>query len=312
VFTSSRPAGQRQPGDWGGIIMIGNGIINKTGNITIEGTGNGANNPAQVYSGGADNTDNSGILRYVRVEFAGYATATNQELNSFTFAAIGSGTRMEYLQSLAGLDDSFEWFGGAVDGKYLVSYEAGDDHFDISEGYVGRLQYLIAMQTRIIPPRAAAGSPSSDPQAIENDGCDGAGCASGQNSTPLTVPVVANFTLYGTGTTNGVTLPASGGRGMMLRRGTGGFYVNGVVARFPAAAISFCDTTTFLRQTEGVFALQNILAVENGNVFDPQVVTNGTISSTRQYTVDTTANNIRTAAGPASALFTRFQSARVW
>lgn len=300
VFTSSRAAGSRQPGDWGGIIMIGNGIINKTGNITIEGTGNGANNPAQVYSGGADNTDNSGILRYVRVEFAGYATATNQELNSFTFAAIGSGTKLEYLQTLAGLDDSYEWFGGAVDGRYLVSYESGDDHFDMSEGFVGRLQNLIAMQTRIIPPRAAAGSPSSDPQGIENDGCDGAGCTNGQNSTPLTVPVVANFTLFGTGTTNGVTLPASGGRGLMLRRGTGGFYVNGVVARFPSAAISFRDTTTFIRQTEGVFSLQNILLAENGNVFDPQVVG----SSTKQYTVDTTANNVRTTAGTASALFT--------
>lgn len=304
VFTSSRPAGQRQPGDWGGIIMIGNGIVNKTGTITIEGTGNGANNPAQVYSGGTDNADNSGILRYVRVEFAGYATATNQELNSFTFAAIGSGTKLEYLQTLAGLDDSYEWFGGAVDGKYLVSYESGDDHFDISEGYVGRLQYLIAMQTRIIPPRAAAGSPSSDPQAIENDGCDGAGCPSGQNSTPLTVPVVANFTLFGTGTTNGVTLPASGGRGMMLRRGTGGFYVNGVIGRFPAAAISFRDTTTFIRQTEGVFSLQNILLAENGNVFDPQVVG----SSTKQYSVDTTASNIVTTAGTASALFTSVSS----
>ena len=304
VFTSSRAVGQRQPGDWGGVILVGNGIINKTGNITIEGTGNGVNNPAQIYSGGTNNADNSGIMRYVRVEFAGYATAVNQELNSFTFAAIGSGTRLEYLQVLAGLDDSFEWFGGAVDGKYFVSYEAGDDHFDMSEGYIGRLQFLIAMQTRVIPPRSAAGSPSTDPQGIENDGCDGAGCTGGQNASPLTVPVVANFTLMGTGTTNGVNFPPNGGRGMMLRRGTGGFYVNGVVARFPSAGISFRDTTTFIRQTEGVFVLQNILLAENANVFDPQVVTNGMISSTRQYTVDTTANNIRTTAGPATALFT--------
>ena len=300
VFTSSRPAGQRQPGDWGGIIMIGSGIVNKTGVITIEGTGNGVNNPAQVYSGGDKNDDNSGIMRYVRVEFAGYATATDQELNSFTFAAIGSGTRLEYLQVLAGLDDSYEWFGGAVDGKYLVSYEAGDDHFDMSEGYVGRLQYLIAMQTRIIPPRSAAGSPSSDPQGIENDGCAGAGCTNGQNAAPLTVPVIANFTMVGTGTTNGITLPAAGGRGMMLRRGTGGFYVNGIVGRFPSAAISFRDTTTFVRQTEGVFSLQNLLLAENGSVFDPQVVG----SSTRQYSSDTTANNIRTTAATASSLFT--------
>lgn len=310
VFTSSRAAGQRQPGDWGGLIIIGNGVINRSGTITIEGTGNGANNPAQTYSGGTSNTDNSGVLRYVRVEFAGYATATDQELNSFTLAALGSGTTLQYLQSMAGLDDSFEFFGGAVDGKYLVSYEAGDDHFDISEGYVGRLQYLIAMQTRIIPPRAAAGSPSSDPQGIENDGCNGAGCDLGQNSTPFTIPIMANFTLIGVGTSNGVTLPAAGGRGMMLRRGTGGYYINGIVARWPGSAISFRDTTTFIRQTDGNFAVQNILTAENGAMFDPQVFTGGVISATRQYTADTTANKLSTVAGTASALFTSVPTAQ--
>jgi hypothetical protein len=310
VFTSSRAVGQRQPGDWGGLIIIGNGIINRNGSITIEGTGNGANNPAQTYSGGTNNADNSGILRYVRVEFAGYATATDQELNSFTIAAVGSGTKFEYLQSMAGLDDSFEFFGGAVDGKWLVSYEAGDDHFDISEGYVGRLQYLIAMQTRIIPPRSAAGSPSSDPQGIENDGCNGAGCDLGQNSTPLTIPVMANFTVIGVGTANGVTLPAAGGRGAMLRRGTGGYYVNGIIARWPSSAISFRDTTTFVRQTEGTFVLSNILFVENGALFDPQLAPGGVISSTRQYTADTTANKLSTVAGTASALFTNVPSAQ--
>jgi hypothetical protein len=76
VFTSERPAGQRQPGDWGGIIIIGNGIINRTGSTQIEGTGTPANiNPAQFYHGGTDNNDDSGILRYVRIEFAGYPTA---------------------------------------------------------------------------------------------------------------------------------------------------------------------------------------------------------------------------------------------
>jgi hypothetical protein len=309
VFTSLRPAGSRQPGDWGGLIIIGNGVINKTGTVTIEGTGVGTNNPAQVYSGGNSNTDNSGILRYVRIEFAGYATAPNQELNSLTLAAVGSGTTLEYVQTLAGLDDSFEWFGGAVDGKYLVSYESGDDHFDMSEGYVGRLQYLIAMQTRIVPPRAAAGSPSSDPQGIENDGCDGAACPSGQTSPPATIPVVANFTLYGTGTTNGVTLPVSGGRGMLLRRATGGFYVNGVIGRFPVAGISLRDTVTLQRATAGELVVSNILFAENGAMFDPQITP--IVSNTpRQYTLDSTANNLRSVAGTASSLFTSVSAAQ--
>jgi Fibronectin type III domain len=304
VFTSGRPPGSRQPGDWGGLIIIGNGIINKTGNVTIEGTGAPLPaNPAQIYSGGSSNTDNSGILRYVRIEFAGYATAPNQELNSLTLAAVGSGTTIEYVQTLAGLDDSFEWFGGAVDAKYLVSYESGDDHFDMSEGYVGRLQHLIAMQTRILPPRSNAGSPSNDPQGIENDGCDGSSCSNGQTSSPFTIPLVANFTLLGTGTTNGVTLPVGGGRGMVLRRGTGGHYVNGVIGRFPVAGIAFRDTTTFQRSTAGEFTLSNILFAENGAMFEPQATP--IVSNTvRHYSVDTTAANLRTAAGTAASLFT--------
>ncbi|HMS02968.1 MAG TPA: fibronectin type III domain-containing protein, partial [Gemmatimonadaceae bacterium] len=153
VFTSERGAGQRQPGDWGGLIIIGNAPINRTGQVIIEGTGTGSSNPAQVYSGGTNVADNSGSLRYVRVEFAGFATATDAELNSYTFAAVGSGTQMEYLQAMAGLDDHFEWFGGAADAKHLVSYEAGDDHFDMSEGFSGRLQYVIGLQSTVLSPR---------------------------------------------------------------------------------------------------------------------------------------------------------------
>lgn len=133
MFSSSRPVGTRQAGDWGGLVIIGNATSNRSGTVVLEGTGTGPSNPQQVYSGGTTDTDNSGTLRYVRVEFAGYATATDAELNSFTFAAVGSGTTMEYLQVMNGLDDSFEWFGGTADAKYLVSYESGDDHFDMSE-----------------------------------------------------------------------------------------------------------------------------------------------------------------------------------
>src|SRR5690606_15494612 len=147
--------------------------------------------------------------------------------------------RIDHLQALAGLDDHFEWFGGTVDARYLVSYESGDDHFDMSEGFSGRLQHLIAYQSRVLEPRPGAGSVSSDPQGIENDGCGGgASCPAGEDSQPFTIPMVANFTLVGTGP--GV-LSNSGGVGMLLRRGTGGVYVNGVIARWPTAAISLRD-----------------------------------------------------------------------
>lgn len=265
VFTSERTSG-RQAGDWGGLIIVGNGIVNRADPTILEGTGtNATTNPQVNYAGGTNNADDSGELRYVRVEFAGYATAADQELNSFTFAAVGSGTRLSYLQSLYGLDDSFEWFGGAVDGRYLVSYESGDDHFDASEGYTGRNQYLIAFQSVRPEARPAAGTSSSDPQGIENDGCAGANCLNGQNSLPRTDAMFANFTLVGTGA--GVVDGTSGGIGMMLRRGTAGYYVNGIVARWPRAAISLRDQSTLDRVADGTLMIRNLYLAENGSVF---------------------------------------------
>lgn len=294
VFTSSRPEGQRQAGDWGGLILVGRGIINRGDPTIIEGTGVGSGNPAQNYAGGTDNSDNSGILRYVRVEFAGYATAQDQELNSFTFAAVGSGTTAEYLQSLNGLDDSFEWFGGAVNHRYLVSYESGDDHFDASEGYTGRVQYAIAYQTGLLTNiRSGAGTPSSDPQGVENDGCNGSNCSAGHRSDPMTDPLFANFTLVGPGTGTGVD-GTSGGWGVLLRRGTAGYYVNSIVARWPRGAISVRDSVTGARIDEGTLVISNMYLAENGSVFE---------AGSQRYAVDQTANAIEVGPGTAGSVF---------
>lgn len=294
VFTSSRAEGQRQAGDWGGLIIVGNGIINRTAPIILEGTNTGTGNPAVDYAGGTNNADNSGVLRYVRVEFAGYATAADQELNTFTFAAVGSGTILEYLQANNGLDDAYEFFGGAVDGRYFVSYNAGDDHFDMSEGYVGHLQYLIAYQTRTVVPRALAGNVSGDPQGIENDGCNGAGCNNGQNSLPRTVPMVANATLIGPPST---VTNSSGNIGMMLRRGTAGYYVNILASRWTRAGISLRDQTTLDRVTDGTLVLRNMLVTQSPNVFQ-------TGGSSVQGTVDLVANAIETQPNTtATSLF---------
>ncbi len=299
VFTSSRAPGTREPGDWGGLVLVGNGIINKTGVVNLEGTGTSPDNTLVNYGQGTDNSDNSGSLSYVRVEFAGFGPAANQELNSFTFAAVGSGTQLSYLQSMSGLDDSFEWFGGAVDGKYFVSYESGDDHFDMSEGYVGRLQYLIAFQSRILQPRAGAGNVSQDPQGIENDGCDGANCTAGQDATPFTIPMVANFTIVGF--PNTVTVPAGGGRGMVLRRGTGGYYVNGVITREVVSGLSVRDqATTGARLAAGDLDFRNILVTETPTLLD----------ASTNVTVDLTGRSVNYQAGAAAtSLFTALPAA---
>jgi hypothetical protein len=309
VFTSSRPPGQRQPGDWGGLIIVGNATINRSGvEVELEGTGTASGggsgtNYRVVYSGGTTDSDDSGELRYVRVEFAGFAPSLNNELNSFTFAAVGSGTRLSYLQALAGLDDSFEWFGGTVDAKYLVSYESGDDHFDMAEGYRGRVQYAIALQSARLEPRTGAGSPSSDPQGVENDGCEGAGCQNGRNSTPLTTPLLANFTLVGMGDV--ALAGSSGGYGMMLRRGTGGWYVNGIVARWPRAAISLRDPETYARAGSlavpdlgsSDLAVRNVLLVENGAPFQ---------TGSNQFAFDLAGNAIEPVQASTASLFLAF------
>ena len=305
VFTSSRTAGQRQPGDWGGLIMIGNAPIARTGvDVEVEGTGTSTGSTPGTnyrvnYSGGTTASDNSGELRYVRVEFAGFAPVINNELNSFTFAAVGSGTKASFLQSMSGLDDSFEWFGGGFDLTNLVSYESGDDHFDMSEGFSGRLQYLIAFQSDVLTPRSGAGSVSADPVGIENDGCPStaAGCTSGHNTQPFTTPLIANFTLVGTGNT--ATSGSAGGYGMVLRRGTAGYYVNGIVARWPRAALSVRDPETYLRAgsvttpdlTTADLAVRNVLLVENAADFQIG----------QQPPFDLTGNALRSNATTATA-----------
>ncbi len=300
VFTSSQPAGQRLAGDWGGLILVGNGIINRGSPVILEGTGTSAANPQVDYSGGTNNADNSGTLRYVRIEFAGFGSAPNVELNTLTMAAVGSGTQIDHVQAMHGLDDSFEWFGGAVDTKHLVSYNAGDDHFDMSEGHVGRHQFLIALQnTRVVP--RPPGIVATDPQGIENDGCDGANCNAGQNSLPLTMPVIANFTLVGVPAT--VAPTTAGDIGMIIRRGVGGFYVNGVVARWSRAGISLRDQNTLNRIGEGNQVLNNILVSEVGATFQPQS------GATIQGTVDLAANSIEASAASAASLFTALPAA---
>jgi hypothetical protein len=292
VFTSQRAAGNRKPGDWGGIIIVGNAPINRTANpILTEGPVGAAEN----YAGGTSFNDNSGQLKYVRIEFAGYdvSNGAGQELNSLSSYAVGRGTTYEYVQSMGGLDDSFEFFGGGVDARYLVSYEAGDDHFDWTEGYQGRIQYLIALQTTVLAPRPGTGTVSSDPRGFEGDGCesDKPGCT--YANTPYSSPVFANFTLIGPGA--GVFTPQDG-NGAVMRRGTAGTLVNGVIGRWPGVGISIRDAASdALRQVDSLM-VRNVHLVDNGSNFEAVGTNFGSF-------LNTPANAITTGAG-VTALFT--------
>jgi hypothetical protein len=155
------------------------------------------------------------------------------------------------------------------------------------------LQFLIAYQSRVLTPRSGAGSISGDPQGIENDGCDAgaSGCDSGHNSTPLNLPVVANFTIIGRGDAG--TISSSGDIGMVLRRGTGGHYVNGVLGRWARAGISVRDAATQTRVTDGDLTINNILVSEA-----PVIYQTG-----QQAGVDAAANDLILSAATTASLF---------
>lgn len=189
VFTSSAAAGSRSTGDWGGVIIAGNAKINVPGGIgTIEG-GNLANPDGTVSDGqygGLNDLDNSGELRYVRIEYAGFAYAPNNELNGLTLGAVGSGTKISYVQVSYGFDDAFEFFGGTVNCDHLISFRGNDDDFDTDFGYSGKVQWGVCLRD------TAVADPVSGANGFESDN-DGSGSGNG----PKTSAIFSNMTMVG-------------------------------------------------------------------------------------------------------------------
>lgn len=177
VFTSNQAKGQRKPGDWGGLIVCGRAKNNKSAMI-IEG------GPRTTH-GGNDDNDNSGVLSYVRCEFAGYPFKADQEINGITFGSVGKGTKIDHLQVSYSNDDSYEWFGGAVDCKYLVAYHGWDDDFDTDNGFSGKLQFLLGVRN----PKIADTSLSNGFESDNNP--------DGTSVSPITTCVFSNVTLVG-------------------------------------------------------------------------------------------------------------------
>lgn len=299
VFTSWRAPGARRPGDWGGIVIIGNAPINRTANpIFTEGPVGASEN----YAGGTVFNDNSGSLRYVRIEFAGYdvSNGSGQELNGLSMYAVGRGTKLEYVQVMSGLDDSFEWWGGAADGRYLVSYEAGDDHFDWTEGFRGRNQFLIGYQTTTLQPAAGTGTLSSDPRGFEGDGCDSATAGCTFANQPFSSPVFANFTLIGPGA--GV-FAQNDGNGAVVRRGSAGTFVNGVIGRWPGVGFSIRNTESDALRALDSLVVRNVHLVDNGANFEPAGTNFGAALSAAGY-ANTTGTGVTAlfAALPAAGV----------
>jgi hypothetical protein len=215
VFTSERAPGEREPGDWGGLVIVGRATNNQpNGVFELEG-GYGA------FAGGTNDADNSGSLKYVRVEYAGVPINPNQEVNSFTFGSVGSATQMEYLQASFGNDDSFEWFGGTVNGKYLVAWKGWDDDFDIDFGYRGNLQFIVGVRGNLL-----ADQSGSNGFEVDNNG-------QGTLVEPFTSATISNASLIGPKIDPTTQISNNFQNGMHLRRSNKLKVYNALVVGYP-------------------------------------------------------------------------------
>ncbi len=203
VFTSNKPAGQRVPGDWGGILLAGKAPINVPGGTAFF---EGGCDPVLGLYGGTDAADNSGILRYVRIEFAGIPFQPNNELNSLTMGGVGSGTVIEHVQCSYGGDDGFEWFGGTVNGKWIINYRTVDDMFDTDFGYNGKNQWVLGVSDPNIADVSGSNAFESD-----ND-------AGGSTNGPKTDATFTNVSIFGPKQTPNTVIASNFRRSMHIRR----------------------------------------------------------------------------------------------
>ncbi|MDW9380470.1 hypothetical protein [Chryseobacterium sp. JV558] len=186
IFTSEKPSPKR--GDWAGVVILGNAPTNASfGGVNgigeIEG---GINNSDGLgLYGGNNAADNSGVLKYVRIEYAGYAFLPDKEINGLTFGGVGNGTTVDYVEVAYANDDSFEWFGGTVNCSHLISYKGLDDDFDTDNGFSGNIQFGIGVRDSQIADVSGSNAFESD-----ND-------ANGSTLTPQTSATFSNMTIIG-------------------------------------------------------------------------------------------------------------------
>jgi len=183
IFTSNEAVGARNEGDWGGLVLLGLAKNNQPGGVAnIEGI---VPTTDTQFGGNYDN-DYSGILRYVRIEFAGIALEPNKEINGVTFGSVGSQTIVDYVQVSFSGDDSFEWFGGTVNCKHLIAYRGLDDDFDTDFGYRGKVQFFLSIRDKDMSDAAG------DSNSFESDND-----AAGSTAQPKTAPIFSNGTIVG-------------------------------------------------------------------------------------------------------------------
>ncbi|SEJ61459.1 hypothetical protein SAMN04487995_5485 [Dyadobacter koreensis] len=239
IFTSSAAKGARNYGDWGGVVLLGKAPVNKTP-ATIEGEN------VSTF-GGTDAADNSGTLKYVRIEFAGIAFETDKEINGLTFGGVGSGTTIDYVQVSYSGDDAYEWFGGTVNAKHLISYRTLDDDFDTDWGYSGRVQFGMALRD----PSVADQCSCSDSNGFESDND-----SNGSDATPQTSAKFSNMSIFiAPGTVNAKYRSA-----FRIRRNSAVSIYNSVVSgAYPKGGLELEGTATQANFTTGKSDYQGLV-----------------------------------------------------
>lgn len=218
VFTSNQEEGVRDRGDWGGLVILGRANTNQP-NPAIEGITPEVNFGS--FQNTQFNTESSGVLRYVRVEFGGIELTPNNETNSITMGGVGSGTVMEYAMVSFGGDDGFEWFGGTNNGKYLISHAMWDDDMDCDFGWSGNVQFGLVV-------RYPGFADQSQSNAFE--------CDNGPNDNdvePYTTGTFSNVTVIGPIRTGNSVANGNYAHAIDLRRRTAVSIFNSVFTGFP-------------------------------------------------------------------------------
>jgi len=236
IFTSGKPIGERAPGDWGGIVILGRAKTNRSSEPTIEG------GIGRAF-GGTNDADNSGILKYVRIEYAGVAALPNSEINALTLGGVGSGTIIEHVQTIYANDDAFEFFGGTVSPKNLYAFATADDDFDFDFGYTGTVTNGVSKR---------------DPQFVDNgDAGNGVECDNdgvGSTAQPFTHPKLVGMTLIGP--FDAASL-ANHNLGLRWRRATQFTITNSKILGYQNGAFSIESNETATSYKDGVSKFEN-------------------------------------------------------
>lgn len=263
VFTSPKKVGDRAQKDWGGLVLLGRAPINEPGGQAFL---EGLPSQPQYAFGGTNPDDDSGIVRYVRLEFGGFEIEVNQEINGITLGGVGRRTILEYIQVHFNKDDSIEFFGGTANAKYLLFTSNADDGVDYDLGWQGNVQYVVAVKTGI------------NDENDSNFGGEGDGHPQNFELTPRTNPQIYNVTGIGTGST---TL---GNYGWVLRRGVAGKHHNIILYGSRHAPVTLRNDATFNRIPTGELTFDNSILFGDFNRF-PNAADNG--PRTREFLFDT-------------------------